>query len=80
MFTRLHNLLGGSSPITGYLGSAIIVLDVTNQAVVEGGVPTDAGDWIKFVGALLTGLALRFAKDANRSNAPHPTEKAAPVD
>lgn len=79
MFNFLHNLFGGSSPITGYLGSAIIVLDVANQALVEGGTPQDAAGWIKFAGGLLTGLALRFAKDSNKSNAPVPSATATTV-
>jgi len=64
MKTQLHNLLGGSSPITGYLGSLVIALDVVNQVFVENGLPHDLSGWVKFMGALFTGLALRFAKDA----------------
>ena len=69
----LHSILGGSSPITGYLGSAIMALDVVNQAFVVGGIPTDVAGWISVTGTFLTGLAVRFAKDANKSNAPVPT-------
>lgn len=80
MLTMLHNFLGGSSPVTGYLGSVIIILDAVNQAFVQGDLPKDLGGWIAFVGTFLTGLALRFAKDANRSNAPHPTENPTVVE
>ena len=73
ILNMLHNLLGGSSPITGYLGSAIIVMDVVYQAVIAGGIPHDLAGWLQFAGGILTGLALRFAKDVNKSNAPSPT-------
>ena len=70
----LHKVLGGSSPITGYLGSIVIILDVINQALVEGGIPHDMAGWFKFGSVLVTGLGLRFAKDANKSNAPSPVD------
>ena len=73
MFTTLHNFFGGSSPITGYLGTAIMILTIANQSLVEGGVPKDMAGWIGFAGSFITGLALRFAKDANKSNAPVPS-------
>jgi hypothetical protein len=69
----LHRLLGGSSPITGYLGSMIMALDVINQVIVEQGPPHDLHGWIVFLGAFFTGLSIRLAKDANKSNAPNPT-------
>lgn len=72
----LHNLLGGSSPITGYLGSLIMALDVLNQVLVEQGAPHDLQGWIKFIGTFCTGLALRLAKDANKTNAVVPVPVA----
>ena len=74
MFTWLHTLLGGSSPITGYFGSVIIILDVVKQVFADKGLPQDLPGWIAFGATLLTGLALRFAKYANYSNAPTPTD------
>lgn len=74
MLTWLHSLLGGSSPITGYLGSILMVMDLVKQLFVDRGLPQDTAGWIGFVGAFITGLALRFAKDGNKSNAPHPTD------
>lgn len=79
MLAKLHSIFGGSSPITGYLGSAIILMDVANQAFVEGGVPHDLAGWIKFVSIFMGGLAARFAKDANKTNAPVPSDTAKTV-
>lgn len=73
MWNALHAVIGGSSPITGYLGSLIIVLDVAQQAVLQGGVPQDLAGWFAFGSVFLTGLGIRFAKDANKTNAPNPT-------
>ncbi len=79
MLNFLHNLFGGSSPVTGYLGSAVVILDVANQALTQGGAPHDAIGWVNFLGILFTGLGLRLAKDANRSNAPMPAAQSKPV-
>lgn len=68
----LHTLLGGSSPITGYLGSFIMVLDVLNQVMIVQDWPKTAQEWIVFVGAFCTGLSARLAKDANKSHAYDP--------
>lgn len=75
----LHTLLGGSSPITGYLGSLIIALSVVDQVLREQGPPHDAHGWLLFLGAISTGLAVRFAKDANKSHAYDPQPVAQPV-
>lgn len=75
----LHNLLGGSSPITGYIGSLVMLLDVANQAIVEGGQPQDLHGWVMFLGMLFTGLGIRMAKDANKSHAQDPQAVAQPV-
>lgn len=72
----LHRLLGGSSPITGYLGSLIMALDVLNQVLIVQAWPKTAQEWIVFIGAFCTGLSARLAKDANKSHAPEP--QAAP--
>ena len=74
LLTLLNSVLGGTSPITGYLGSAVIILGVVYQAFVEGGLPADLAGWLKFVGTILVGLAARFSKDENKSNAPRPLE------
>lgn len=75
----LHQLLGGSSPITGYLGSLIIALSVVDQVLLEQGPPHDLHGWLLFLGAISTGLAVRFAKDANKSHAQDPQPVAQPV-
>lgn len=75
----LHRLVGGSSPVTGYFGSLVMILDVANQALVEGGPPQDLHGWITFLGLLFTGLGIRMAKDANKSHAPAPQPVAQPV-
>lgn len=75
----LHQLLGGSSPITGYLGSFIMLLDVLNQVLVVQDWPKNAQEWIVFIGALCTGLSARLAKDANKSHAQEPMPVAQPV-
>lgn len=77
MFAKLHELLGGTSPITGYIGSSIIALDLAQSIFIQGGVPQDAGGWFYFAMALVTGLGVRFSKDANKSHAPVP--KAEPL-
>lgn len=74
MWELLHKLFGGSSPVTGYLGSIIMILDVAKQVIVDGGMPSGLSGWISFVGAFLTGLALRFAKDADVSHSGNPQE------
>lgn len=75
----LHNLLGGSSPITGYLGSLIMLLDVLNQVLIVQDWPKNAQEWIVFIGAFCTGLSARMAKDANKSHAQDPQPVAQPV-
>lgn len=75
----LHNLLGGSSPITGYLGSLIMALDVLNQVLVVQAWPKNAQEWIVFIGAFCAGLSARLSKDANKSHAQDPQPVAQPV-
>ena len=75
----LHNLLGGSSPITGYLGSFIMLLDVLNQVLIVQDWPKNAQEWIVFIGAFCTGLSARLAKDANKTNAVAPVPVAQSV-
>lgn len=77
MLEWMHRVLGGSSPITGYLGSIIMVLDVVQQVLHDTPIPQDALGWLAFAGTFLTGLALRFAKDHNRTNAGNPVETKA---
>ena len=74
MLEFLHKILGGSSPVTGYLGCIIMLMDVAKQAIVDGGMPSGLSGWIAFAGAFLTGLALRFAKDSNVSHSGNPQE------
>lgn len=61
----------GSSPVTSILGYIIIVATVTKE-VLAGGLPSDAGGWIQDALQIIMGVALRFAKDSNVSNAPVP--------
>ena len=69
----------GSSPITSILGYVVVIMTVVQQVVTEQGLPHDVAGWLKLVGGIITGVALRFAKDANVSNAPSPTTVAQPV-
>jgi len=74
MLEFLHKILGGSSPVTGYIGSALIILDVLKQVIVEAGMPSSLPGWIGFIGAFLMGLGLRFSKDANVSHSGNPQQ------
>lgn len=62
----------GSSPITSILGSVVIAATVANEVITEQGLPHNAEGWIRLVVGIVTGVALRFAKDSNVSNSPHP--------
>lgn len=75
----LHQLLGGSSPITGYLGSFIMALDVLNQVLIVQAWPKTPQEWILFIGAFCTGLSARMSKDANKSHAQDPQPVPQPV-
>lgn len=75
----LHQLLGGSSPITGYFGTAVMILTVLHQVLTEQGPPQDLDGWVKFLGAFFGGLGIRLAKDANKSHAQEPMPVAQPV-
>lgn len=68
----------GSSPLTSIFGYVVIVLTVAQQVFVEQGIPHDVAGWLKLAGGIITGVALRFTKDSNVSNAPVPAE-AKPV-
>ncbi|MDP2381253.1 MAG: hypothetical protein Q8N00_00455 [Nitrospirota bacterium] len=71
----LHNLFGGSSPITGYLGSLGILssgADLLREAVETNGLPANRAEWL----ILLLSIGVRMAKDANRSNAVNPVAVA----
>lgn len=72
----LHKMLGGSSPQTGYLGSAGIIVSLIDiisghvQVVLaENGTPSTKLEWL----ILVMSIGLRLAKDANKSNSPTPT-------
>lgn len=79
----LHKMLGGSSPQTGYIGSVGIITSlidivsghVTTAMAETGGTPTTKLQW------LILGLciAVRLAKDANKTNSQHPTAVAVTV-
>lgn len=74
----LHKMLGGGSPITGYLGSITMILtgaQLVTAMLQEQGVPTNTNQWIVF----LLGVGSRFAKDANRTNSQHPAAESVPV-
>jgi|CXWL01.1.fsa_nt_gi hypothetical protein len=71
----LHNLFGGSSPITGYLGSLGILssgADLLREALATNGLPANRVEWL----ILLLSIGVRMAKDANRSNAVNPVAVA----
>lgn len=63
----------GSSPITSILGYVVIVMTVVQQVLGDQGMPHDVAGWLRLVGGIVTGVALRFAKDGNVSNAPVPS-------
>lgn len=68
----VHKLLGGSSPVTGYIGSLGILssgLDLLQEGLATNGLPANKLEWM----ILLTSIGLRLAKDANKSNARNPT-------
>lgn len=63
----------GSSPVTSILGYVVIVLTVAQQVWTEQGMPHDVTGWFGLVGGIITGVALRFAKDSNVSHSTVPT-------
>lgn len=68
----LHRVLGGSSPITGYIGSIGIVssgLDLLQEALMTQGLPQNKIEWL----ILTLSIGVRLAKDANKSNARMPS-------
>lgn len=69
----------GSSPVTSMLGYVVIGATVANEVITEQGLPHNAEGWTRLVVGVITGIALRFAKDGNVSNSPHPGA-AKPVD
>ena len=73
------NILLGSSPLTSMLGYMVILVGVVQTGIAEQGFPHDTAGWLKLGGYVLTGIALRFSKDANVSNAPTPNTTATPV-
>lgn len=72
LLQQLHSILGGSSPVTGYIGSAIVALDVAQLVLVQNGIPQDIGGWFYFGLAFVTGLGVRFSKQENKTHAPVP--------
>jgi hypothetical protein len=78
----LHKMLGGSSPQTGYIGSLGIITSLVDmlgghvQAVLaETGTPTTKLQWM----ILGLSIAVRLAKDANKTNSQHPSAVAVTV-
>jgi hypothetical protein len=81
----IHSMLGGSSPQTGYIGSAGIimtVLDLMSQGsrhaqaeMAASGTPNTKMEWI----ILIVSVGLRLAKDANKTNSQHPSAEAVTV-
>lgn len=68
MWEEIKRLLFGTSPITGALGSLVILGELstmTQEALATGEMPTNFTQWM----TLLVGVGLRFAKDANKSHA-----------
>lgn len=69
----------GSSPVTSVMGYVVIIMTVIQQVLSEEGMPHDVAGWLRVMGGIITGIALRFTKDANVSNSPVPTSDAKPV-
>lgn len=69
----------GSSPVTSSIGYVVIIVTVVQTVITEDGIPHDLVGWLNFGGKIAVGIALRFAKDSNVSNAPVPTADAKPV-
>ncbi len=69
----------GPSPITSIFGYVVIVATVVNEVVTEQGLPGTVEGWTRLVVGIITGVALRCAKDGNVSNSQHPGP-AKPVD
>jgi len=69
--SKFHALFGGTSPVTGYLGSIVFLGDAAkmiNEAIASGEVPTDLTSWL----ILLVGIAMRLSKQHNVTNASVP--------
>jgi hypothetical protein len=74
----LHDMLAGSSPKTGYLGSMGIffgVMDLMKESITTEGIPQTKFGWL----ALLFGIAARLSKDADKTNSQHPSATAITV-
>ena len=74
----LHDMLGGTSPKTGYTGSLMIIwsiLEIMKETVVAEGLPQTKWQWV----ALGAGIAARLAKDEDKTNSQHPTAAATTV-
>ena len=79
----IHQMLGGSSPQTGYLGSLGIIASLVDilgghvsSAMAEtGGAPSTKTQWA----VLVLSVGLRLAKDANKTNSQHPSATALTV-
>ena len=69
----------GPSKMTSIFGYGMMIVAVLNQAMNEHGMPQTPQEWITFLGYMLAGLGLRFAKDGNVSNSQQPGA-AKPVD
>lgn len=64
----------GSSPVTSIMGYLVIVATVVQTVITEEGIPHDVAGWLNFGGKIAVGIALRFSKDSNVSNAPVPVD------
>lgn len=69
----------GPSPVTSILGYVVIGATVANEVITEQGLPGTVEGWTRLVVGIITGVALRYAKDGNVSNSQHPGP-AKPVD
>lgn len=79
MWDEIKRLLFGTSPITGAIGSLVIVGDLATmvqESMTTGEVPTSWQQWL----TLLMGVGLRFAKDSNRSHAKITQPEPQPVE
>ena len=73
----MHKIFGASwfTSLCGYIVIAGGIAELVLEGMKENGVPTNPTGWL----ALVTGVALRAAKQANVSNAVVPLAVAQPV-
>lgn len=71
---KIHKLIGGSSPWTGYIGTLGMILSalqIVHDTMATQEMPTNLNEW----GAFLLSLGVRLSKDWNKSNSPVPVRE-----